>query len=94
MQASKIKPKQDRVLVKVLKPQKRGLIEIPNMEQNYLTGEVLEVGEGKQGNTEWVEVRCKKGEKVLFHHSVGHQFKEGDDEYRLVKADDVLAEVE
>ncbi len=90
----KIKPLQDRILVKRLeeKEVKKGGIIIPDTaKEKPQEGEVAEVGPGKlndQGKRIAMEV--KKGDKILFGKYSGSEVKLGDQEYLIMREEDVL----
>ena len=90
----KIKPLQDRILVKRLeeKEVKKGGIIIPDTaKEKPQEGEVVEVGPGKVGeNGKRIAMEVKKGDKILFGKYSGSEVKLGDQEYLIMREEDVL----
>jgi chaperonin GroES len=90
----KIKPLQDRILVKRLeeKEAKKGSIIIPDTaKEKPQEGEVMAVGPGKvteDGKRQPMEV--KVGDKILFGKYSGSEIKLGDEEYLIMREEDVL----
>jgi len=91
----KIRPLQDRILVKRLeeKETKKGGIIIPDTaKEKPQEGEVIAVGPGKvteDGQRQPMEV--KAGDKILFGKWSGNEVKLGDDEYLIMREEDILA---
>lgn len=90
----KIKPLQDRILVKRLeeKEVKKGGIIIPDTaKEKPQEGEVVEVGPGKMGDDgKRIPMEVKKGDKILFGKYSGSEVKLGDQEYLIMREEDVL----
>jgi chaperonin GroES len=90
----KIKPLQDRILVKRLeeKEVKKGGIIIPDTaKEKPQEGEVVAVGPGKitdDGKLQPMSV--KVGDKILFAKYGGNEVKLGDEEYLIMHESDVL----
>ena len=90
----KFKPLQDRILVKRLeeKEAKKGSIIIPDTaKEKPQEGEVVAVGPGKvteDGKRQPMEV--KVGDKILFGKYSGSEVKLGDEEYLIMREEDVL----
>jgi chaperonin GroES len=90
----KIKPLQDRILVKRLeeKEVKKGGIIIPDTaKEKPQEGEVVAVGPGKvteDGKRQPMEV--KVGDKILFGKYSGSEIKLEDVEYLIMREEDVL----
>lgn len=90
----KLKPLGDRVVVKPSKEElKVGSIIIPETAQEKpLEGEVIAVGPGRSlENGKVVSLDIKVGEKVLYAKYSGSEVKIGDEEYLLLKEDEILA---
>ena len=91
----KVRPLHDRVLVKRLEEQevKKGGIIIPDTaKEKPQEGEVVAVGEGRRlesGERQPMDV--KKGDKVLFGKYAGSDVKIDDDEYLILREEDILA---
>jgi chaperonin GroES len=90
----KIKPLQDRILVKRLeeKEVKKGGIIIPDTaKEKPQEGEVVEVGPGKMTDEgKRIAMEVKKGDKILFGKYSGSEVKLGDQEYLIMREEDVL----
>ncbi|MBI4839695.1 MAG: co-chaperone GroES [candidate division NC10 bacterium] len=90
----KIKPLQDRILVKRLeeKEVKKGGIIIPDTaKEKPQEGEVVAVGPGKvtdDGKRQPLDV--KVGDKILFGKYSGSEVKLGDEEFLIMREEDVL----
>jgi len=90
----KIKPLQDRILVRRLeeKEVKQGGIIIPDTaKEKPQEGEVVAVGPGKvteDGERQPMEV--KVGDKILFGKYSGSEVKLGDEEFLIMREEDVL----
>jgi len=94
--SKKIKPLQDRVLIKedTESKEKRTLsgIIIPitvNEDKGSKKGEVVAVGPGRMEDGKLIPVAVKDGDKVLFQW--GDKVKIGEDEFYLVKESEILA---
>ena len=90
----KIRPLNDRVLIKRLEPkeQVKGGIIIPDTaKEKPQEGEVVAVGEGKlDDNGKRVPMTVKKGDKVLFAKYAGSDIKLDDEDHLIVREDDIL----
>jgi len=90
----KIKPLQDRILVRRLeeKEVKKGGIIIPDTaKEKPQEGEVVAVGPGKvteDGERQPMEI--KVGDKILFGKYSGSEVKLGDEEFLIMREEDVL----
>lgn len=90
----KIKPLHDRVLVKRIDDEEevRGGIVIPDTaKEKPQEGEVVAVGEGKiLDNGTKVKMSVKAGDRVLFGKYSGSEVKLGDEEFLVMREDDIL----
>ena len=90
-----IQPLGDRVLVKRIEEeeQTRGGIIVPDTaKEKPQQGKIIEVGPGRmteQGKR--VPVGVKKGNKVLFGKYAGTEISVGDQEYLILREEDILA---
>src|SRR5215470_14778345 len=95
---AKIRPLQDRVIVKRIeeKEQVRGGIIIPDTaKEKPQEGEVIAVGNGKLlDDGSRIEPGVKVGDKVLFGKYSGTEIKLDDEEYLIMREDDILGVVE
>ncbi len=93
----KIKPLQDRILVERVEEEvKKGGIIIPDTaKEKPQQGKVIAVGSGRiddKGNR--IPMEVKKGDYILFGKYSGNEIRIGDEEYLIMREDDVLAIVE
>jgi len=94
----KVRPLGDRVLVKPLEVEekKKGGIIIPDTaKEKPQEGKVIAVGKGKiteEGKVLPLDV--KVGDKILFGKYSGNEIKIDDEDYLIVKEEDILAIVE
>ncbi len=92
--AAKLKPLQDRILVRRLeeKEVKKGGIIIPDTaKEKPQEGEVVAVGPGKMGKEGKREpMDVKVGDKILFGKYSGSEVKLGDEELLIMREEDVL----
>ena len=94
----KLRPLYDRIVVKRLDPkeQVRGGIIIPDTaKEKPQEAQVIAVGEGKyDDNGKRIKLDVKKGDKVLIGKYSGTDIKLDDEEYTILREDEVLAIVE
>jgi chaperonin GroES len=91
----KLKPLHDRVLVKRIEEEEeetRGGIVVPDTaKEKPQEGEVIAVGDGKVLESgEKLKMAVKKGDRVLFGKYSGSEVKLDDEEYLIMREDDVL----
>ncbi len=90
----KFKPLQDRVLVKRLeeKETKKGGIIIPDSaKEKPQEGEIFAVGPGKVTDDGKLQpMNVKVGDKILFGKYSGSEVKLGDEEYLIMREEDIL----
>ena len=95
---SKIRPLQDRILVKRLNEEEKtsgGIIIPDTAKEKPQEGKVIAIGKGKvleDGRV--VPLDVKVGEKILFSKYSGTEVKIGGEEHLIVKEEDVLGIVE
>jgi len=93
-----IKPLGDRVLVKPMKEQevKKGGIIIPDTaKEKPQEGKVISVGTGKLDDSgKVIPFNVKKGDKVLLPKYGGTEVKIDDEDYQIVREEDILAVIE
>ena len=94
----KIRPLHDRILIKRLeeKEQVRGGIIIPDTaKEKPQEGKVVAVGNGKIGEDgKRIPLDVKSGDKILFGKYSGSEVKIDDEEYLILREEDVLAILE
>jgi len=94
----KVRPLGDRVLVKPLEVEekKKGGIIIPDTaKEKPQEGKVIAVGKGKiteQGKTLPLDV--KVGDRILFGKYSGNEIKIDDEDYLIVREEDILGIIE
>lgn len=93
-----IRPLQDRVIIKRIEEgeQVRGGIIIPDSaREKPQEGEVIAAGEGKKLDSgERLAMDVKEGDRVLFGKYAGTEVKLDDDEYLIMREDDILGVIE
>jgi len=91
----KVRPVHDRILVKRIeeKQAKKGSIIIPDTaKEKPQEGEVIAVGNGKVlDDGTRVPVEVKAGDRILFGKYSGSEVKIDEQEYLIMREDDVLA---
>jgi chaperonin GroES len=94
----KIRPLHDRVLVKRLEEQevRRGGIIIPDTaKEKPQEGKVIAVGNGKvTDDGKKIPLDVKAGDRILFGKYSGNEVKIDDEEYVIMREEDVLAILE
>ena len=94
----KLRPLQDRILVRrVEEAQKtKGGIIIPDSaKEKPAEGEVIAVGAGKVSDDgKKIPLEIKKGDRILFSKYGGTEVNIDDEEYLIMREDDVLGVVE
>ncbi|TET82138.1 co-chaperone GroES [candidate division TA06 bacterium] len=90
----KIRPLADRVLVRRIeeKEVKKGGIIIPDtVKEKPQQGEVIAAGPGRiDDKGKRIAMEVKKGDKILFGKYAGSEVKMGDEEYIIMREDDIL----
>jgi len=94
----KLRPLQDRILVKRVEGEKqtRGGIIIPDTAtEKPIEGNVVAVGKGKIGDDgKKIALDVKKGDRILFGKYGGTEVKIDGVEYLIMREDDVLGIIE
>ncbi|MGM0451786.1 MAG: co-chaperone GroES [Thermodesulfobacteriota bacterium] len=94
----KIKPLNDRILVKRLEEEsktKGGIIIPDSAKEKPAQGEVIAVGDGKLGDDgKRMPLQVKAGDRVLFAKYAGTEVKISDEEHLVMREDDVLGIIE
>ena len=90
----KFKPLSDRILVKRLKEEeekKSGIIIPDTAKEKPQRGEVIEVGPGRLDEKgKRVPMEVKKGDKIVFSKYSGTDIKMRNEEYLIIREDDIL----
>lgn len=94
----KLKPLRDRVLVKRLEAAetlKGGIILPDSAKKKQETAKVLAVGEGKKDNEgKIIPMPVKVGDLILMDKYTGTEVTLDDEDYVIVRAEDIIAIVE
>jgi chaperonin GroES len=92
---AKVRPLHDRLLVKRIEEKetvKGGIIIPDSAKEKPQEGEVIAVGNGKiLDNGNKVALDVKAGDKILFGKYSGTDIKIDDEEYMILREDEVLA---
>jgi len=94
--AVNVTPLHDRVLVKRIEEKEsvRGGIIIPDTaKEKPQEGEVVAVGNGRREKGELIPLEVKAGDRVLFGKYSGSEIKIDDQEYLILKEDEILAKL-
>lgn len=93
-----IRPLQDRVIIKRIEEgeQIRGGIIIPDSaREKPQEGEVIAAGAGKKLDSgERIALDVKEGDRVLFGKYAGTEVKLDDEDYLIMREDDILGVIE
>jgi chaperonin GroES len=91
----KLRPLHDRVMVRRVEESRTsaGGIVIPDSAaEKPMQGEIIAVGSGKiLDNGDVRPVQVKVGERILFGKFAGTEVKLGEDEYVVMREDDIMA---
>ena len=91
-----VTPLHDRVLVRRLdeKETAKGGIIIPDTaKEKPQEGEVIAVGNGRREKGELIPLDVKPGDRILFGKYSGNDIKIDDEEYMILKEDEILAKI-
>lgn len=93
----KIRPLHDRILIERMEEEvKKGGIIIPDTaKEKPQQGKVIAVGPGRVDDKgERIPMDVKKGDIILFGKYSGNEIRIGDEEYLIIREEDVLGVVE
>ncbi|NLA85319.1 MAG: co-chaperone GroES [Clostridiales bacterium] len=93
----RIKPLADRVVIKALESEettKSGIVLPGSAKEKPQMAEVLAVGPGGMVDGKEVKMEVKVGDKVIYSKYAGTEVKLDDEEYIIVRQNDILAIVE
>lgn len=97
MASPKIRPLQDRILVKRLTEEEKtkgGIIIPDSAKEKPQEGEVIAVGNGKVlDNGTKMALEVKAGDRILFSKYSGTEVKIDGEEYTIMREDDILGVV-
>jgi chaperonin GroES len=91
-----ITPLHDRVLVRRLEEKevvKGGIIIPDSAKEKPQEGEVIAVGSGRREKGELIPLDVKPGDRILFGKYSGNDIKIDDEEYLILKEDEILAKL-
>jgi len=91
-----ITPLHDRVLVRRLEEKevvKGGIIIPDTAKEKPQEGEVIAVGSGRREKGEIIPLDVKAGDRILFGKYSGNDIKIDDQEYLILKEDEILAKI-
>ena len=94
--AVNITPLHDRVLVKRTEEKetvKGGIIIPDSAKEKPQEGEVVAVGNGRREKGELIPLDVKAGDRILFGKYSGNDIKIDDQEYLILKEDEILAKL-
>jgi chaperonin GroES len=94
----KIKPLQDRILVKRIEEEEKtegGIIIPDTAKEKPIEGKVVAVGKGKVSEDgKVIPLDVKKGDRILFGKYAGTEVKIEGEEHLIMREDDVLGVIE
>jgi chaperonin GroES len=94
----KLRPLQDRILVQRVKEEEKtkgGIIIPDTAKEKPVEGRVIAAGIGKLGEEgNRIALEVKKGDRILFGKYSGNEVKIEDEEYLIMREDDVLGVIE
>ena len=94
--AVNITPLHDRVLVRRTEEKetvKGGIIIPDSAKEKPQEGEVVAVGSGRREKGELIPLDVKAGDRILFGKYSGNDIKIDDEEYLILKEDEILAKI-
>ena len=94
--AVNITPLHDRVLVKRTEEKetvKGGIIIPDSAKEKPQEGEVVAVGNGRREKGELIPLDVKAGDRILFGKYSGNDIKIDDEEFMILKEDEILAKI-
>ena len=94
----KLRPLQDRILVQRVKEEEKtkgGIIIPDTAKEKPVEGKIIAVGNGKLSEEgKRIALEVKKGDRILFGKYSGTEVKIEDEEYLIMREDDVLGVAE
>jgi chaperonin GroES len=96
--AVKFTPLAERVIVKPIEREETtasGIILPDTAKEKPQEGEIVEVGPGRttEDGKSRVAMEVKKGDRVIYSKFAGTEYKDGDDEYLILRESDILAKI-
>ena len=90
----KLSPLGDRVVLKQLETTKSGIVLPGNAQEKPQQAEVIAVGPGGVVDGKEVEMQVAVGDKVIYSKYAGTEVKLGEEEFIVVRQNDIVAKVE
>src|SRR5512147_2943021 len=93
LMSTKIRPLHDRIIVKRLQEEEKskGGIIIPDIaKEKPQEGTVIAVGTGKRDDGKVIPLDLKTGDRILFGKYSGSEIKLDNEQYPMMREDDVL----
>ena len=94
----KIRPLQDRVIVKRLAEEEKtkgGIIIPDSAKEKPQEGKVVAVGKGKVADDgKLIKLDVKEGDRILFSKYAGNEVKIDGEEHLIMREDDILGVIE
>ena len=94
----KVKPLFDRVILKRVEPNqkvKSGIIIPDTAKEKPMEGKVVAVGSGRRDDDgKRVPMEVKSGDRILFGKYAGTEIKIDDEEYIILKEDEILGVIQ
>jgi len=94
----KLRPLQDRILVQRVKEEEKtkgGIIIPDTAKEKPIEGKIIATGNGKLSEDgKRIALEVKKGDRILFGKYSGSEVKIEDEEYLIMREDDVLGVIE
>ena len=90
------RPLHDRILIKRVEEKeavKGGIIIPDSAKEKPQEGEVIAVGNGRREKGELIPLDVKPGDRILFGKYSGNDIKIDDEEYMILKEDEILAKI-
>jgi chaperonin GroES len=98
MAAMKIRPLQDRVIVRRIEEKEErsvgGIIIPDTAKEKPQEGKVVAVGKGRREDGKLIAVDVKAGDRVLFGKYTGSEIKIDGEEHLILREEDILGVVE
>jgi chaperonin GroES len=93
----KFQPLGDRVVIKPLQREERtkaGIVLPDTAKEKPQEGEVIAIGPGRMTDEgKRIPMELKVGDRVIYSKYAGTEYKDGDDEYLILRESDILAKV-
>ena len=95
--ATSIKPMSDRILIRPTEQEETtqsGIFLPDTARERPQEGEVVAVGPGRVSDDgKRIPMELAKGDRVIYSKFAGTEYKDGDDEYLILRESDILAKI-